>query len=180
MWQHLVDETGLNLVSVAIDVQGPPVVRPWIEAAAASFTTLVDTEGKLTDCLGATAVPFVLAFADRRLIQAATPINVLEGPQADAVRHWALGGAPRIELAPMPDRPGSRDTELASAWLTVARFAIDEDRRDCAMAALDRAFEFDPGNWLIRKQRWALSEPDRFYAGDIDLDWQDEQRAAGR
>jgi hypothetical protein len=33
---------------------------------------------------------------------------------------------------------------------------------------------------VIRKQRWALQEPDRFYAGDIDVDWQADQEAAGR
>lgn len=69
---------------------------------------------KLTDRLGVTAVPFILAFEDRRLIQPVTAINVIEHPQADAVRDWAL------------------------------------------------------------------NEPDRFYAGDIDLDWQAVQRTAGR
>lgn len=180
MWQRLVDDTGLDLVSVAVDVQGPQVVRPWTEAAAAGFTTLVDSEAQLTDRLGVTAVPFLLAFEDRRLIQPVVSINVLEDPQANAVRDWALGTPARIELAPMADRPGSPETELAAAWLTVARFAVDEDRLDDAKAALARGFELEPDNWLIRKQRWALNQPDRFYAGDIDLAWQDEQRATGR
>ncbi|MEX2549148.1 MAG: hypothetical protein WD638_02890 [Nitriliruptoraceae bacterium] len=180
MWQQLVDDTGLDLVSVSIDVQGPEVVRPWTEAAAASFTTLVDSEAQLAGRLGVTAVPFVLTFENRRLVRPVTSINVLEDHQAEAVRHWALGAAARIELTAMPERHKSQATELASAWLTVARLAIEEERLDDAGAALARGFELDPDNWLIRKQRWALSEPDRFYAGKIDQDWQKEQRAAGR
>lgn len=170
MWQQLVDDTGLDLVSVAVDVQGPQVVWPWTQAAVASFTTLVDREAKLADRLGVTAVPFVLAFEDRRLVQPVTSIDVLENPDANAVRDWALGAAARIELTAMPDRPGSPETEHASAWLAVARFAIEEGRLDDAKAALARRFELDPDNWLIRKQRWALDEPGRFYAGDIDFD----------
>lgn len=180
MWQQLVDDTGLDLVSVAVDVQGPQIVRPWTEAAAATFTTLVDSEARLTDRLGVTAVPFVLAFEDRRLSQSATRINVLDDAQADAVRDWAAGSVHRIDLPAMSDRRESRNTVLASAWLTVARFALHEERLDDAAAALARGFALDPENWLIRKQRWALREPERFYAGDVDLDWQKEQRAAGR
>jgi hypothetical protein len=180
VWQQLVDDTGLDLVSVAVDVQGPQVVRPWTEAAAASFTTLVDSEAELADRLGVTAVPFVLTFEAGRLVQPVTSINVLEGRQADAVRDWALGAAAHIELRAMPDRRGSRDTELASAWLLVARLALEEQRLDDAEAAVARGFQLDPDNWLIRKQLWALREPDRFYAGEIDLEWQNEQRASGR
>lgn len=180
MWQQLVEETGLDLVSVAVDVQGPAVVRPWTEGAETTFTTVVDSEATLNDRLGLAAVPYVLAVEDGRLVQPVTAIDVRKDAHADAVRDWALGRAERIELPPMPDRPGSRDTEQAAAWLAVARSAIDDGRLEDAAAALERGFELDPDNWVIRKQRWALQEPDRFYAGDIDLDWQAEQQAAGR
>jgi hypothetical protein len=180
VWQQLVEETGLNLVSVAVDVQGPAVVRPWTEGVDATFTTLVDRDAQLNDRLSLAAVPYVLAVEDGRLIQPVTAIDVRKNDHADAVREWALGRAERIELAPKSDRPGSRTTEQAAAWLAVARFALDEDRLKDATDALERGFGLDPDNWVIRKQRWALQEPDRFYAGDIDVDWQADQEAAGR
>ena len=42
-----------------------------------------------------------------------------------------------------------------------------------------RGLELDPGNYLIRKQIWAVENPDKFYAGDVDYDWQREQTAKG-
>lgn len=180
MWQQLVDETSLNLVSVAADVQGPDVVRPWTDGAAATFTTLIDTRGELTGRLGLKAVPLILAFEDGLLVQPASSIDVLDDAHADAVRAWASGHTEQIALPALPNRTRSRDTELAAAWLSVARFAIEEGRLDDAVAALERGFQHDPDNRLIRKQRWALNEPDRFYAGDIDFAWQAEQQAAGR
>ena len=39
--------------------------------------------------------------------------------------------------------------------------------------------ELDPGNYLIRKQIWAVESPDRFYDGAVDYDWQREQTAKG-
>ena len=41
-----------------------------------------------------------------------------------------------------------------------------------ALEELNLAFDLDPENWLIRKQRWAIENPDKFYNGDIDTKWQ--------
>ena len=38
----------------------------------------------------------------------------------------------------------------------------------------------DPQNWNMRKQLWAIENPDKFYAGDVDYGWQKEQVEAGR
>lgn len=62
----------------------------------------------------------------------------------------------------------------------MARLALEDGRHEDAIASLERGFELDPDNWLIRKQRWALTHPDRFYAGEIDTAWQTQQRALGR
>ena len=40
-----------------------------------------------------------------------------------------------------------------------------------------RGRDLDPGNYLIRKQIWAVENPDKFYNGDVDYDWQREQTA---
>ena len=44
-----------------------------------------------------------------------------------------------------------------------------------ASALLRKALRFDPKNWLVRKQIWAIENPDRFYAGEIDYEWQNER-----
>ena len=180
MWQRLTDETGLQFVSVAVDMQGPDVVRPWTVEAQATFTTLLDRTGLLPARLGLGVVPVLLVFEDGRLVQPASPVNVLRDEQREAVRSWARHGTPSVELPSLPQREGSSDTEAALAWLEVARFALEEGRPVDALASLERGFEHDPDNWLIRKQRWALREPERFYDGEIDIAWQAEQQAAGR
>jgi len=180
VWQRLADDTGLAVVCVAVDVQGPEVVRPWIERFGISLTTLVDRHAQLAERVGVASVPLVLALEDGQLSHPATSINVLDEEQAEAVHRWAVGRADRIELPALPQHARNPATEAARAWLTVARLALEGGQRQAALEALEHGFELDPDNWLIRKQRWALSDPDRFYAGDIDLDWQEEQRQAGR
>jgi hypothetical protein len=38
----------------------------------------------------------------------------------------------------------------------------------------------EPDNFVIRKQIWAVENPDRFYDGEIDTDWQGLQRELGQ
>ena len=42
-----------------------------------------------------------------------------------------------------------------------------------------RGLELNPDNYLIRKQIWAVENPERFYEGDVDYNWQREQTAKG-
>ena len=50
---------------------------------------------------------------------------------------------------------------------------------DAAVVEWRRGVELEPDNWVIRKQIWAVQHPDRFYAADVDFDWQKEQIAQG-
>ncbi|MFN8007149.1 MAG: redoxin domain-containing protein [Terriglobia bacterium] len=43
-----------------------------------------------------------------------------------------------------------------------------------AISLWKRAFAIEPNNWVIRKQLWALENPERFYPR-IDHNWQNEQ-----
>jgi hypothetical protein len=38
-----------------------------------------------------------------------------------------------------------------------------------------KAIEFDPKNWIICKQLWAVENPGKFYDGGVDYGWQREQ-----
>ena len=49
-----------------------------------------------------------------------------------------------------------------------------------ALASWRRGLDLDPGNYLIRKQIWAVENPERFYNGNVDYDWQREQTAKGQ
>jgi len=38
----------------------------------------------------------------------------------------------------------------------------------------------EPQHWNMRKQLWAIENPDRFYSGAVDFDWQKQQIESGR
>ena len=53
------------------------------------------------------------------------------------------------------------------------------DRVGDALARWRQGLQLDPDNYLIRKQIWAVENPERFYEGDVDYNWQQEQIAKG-
>ena len=57
---------------------------------------------------------------------------------------------------------------------------INAVRRKKLLDAWREAVAIEPENWIIRKQIWAIEHPERFYAGEVDFDWQAAQIAEGR
>ena len=55
------------------------------------------------------------------------------------------------------------------------RLLLSQGRKEEGVASLKRALAVDPGNYVIRKQIWAVENPSRFYDGGIDWDWQKQQ-----
>ena len=55
-----------------------------------------------------------------------------------------------------------------------------QGKTDEAVAAWRRGVAVQPDNYVIRKQIWAVENPDRFYEGQVDYAWQKEQLDAGR
>ncbi|PLR87228.1 hypothetical protein CVD23_03830 [Bacillus sp. V33-4] len=47
-------------------------------------------------------------------------------------------------------------------------------KHDDALKQLDDALELDPDNFLIRKQRWYIRFPEKFFPV-IDIEWQQKQ-----
>jgi hypothetical protein len=48
---------------------------------------------------------------------------------------------------------------------------LDLGQKDKALAALQRASDLDPKNWIIHKQIWAIEHPEQFYPA-INAQWQ--------
>ncbi len=44
---------------------------------------------------------------------------------------------------------------------------------------LKKAAKLDDGNWIVRKQIWAIEHPEKFYEGSVDYDWQKTQVQQG-
>ena len=167
-----------------MDVQGTAVVRPWIEAAGITFPALVDTSGVLADAFGMLVVRSVLLFDEDGVL--AAPILRIEVDDDERLVgelvSWLEGTGP----VPAVDEESQGAMAMTTpamatgiAWYRIAEMALRRGDREAAVMALDEAWDRLPENLQIRKQRWALRAPDRFYAGEIDLEWQQRQRELG-
>lgn len=77
----------------------------------------------------------------------------------------------------------ARTKDLVAAHPKVAPFAfrlaalhLEASDRPGAVAVLEAARRRVPKAWYLRKQYWALWQPNRYYAGAIDVAWEREQR----
>ena len=44
----------------------------------------------------------------------------------------------------------------------------------------EKGRNLDPDSWVIRKQIWAVQNPEKFYDGEVDSDWQRQQIEQGK
>ena len=172
-------------MAVAVDVQGPPVVRPWVEAAGVTFPVVVDTTGVFTAAFGLDVVRAALLFDEHgEFIPPIRRIDIDQQPdRGDQIVAWLQGAAapPSWEASDMQAAAApSKERAEGIGWYRIAGMALVEGDRDLAATALDEAWARIPDNLQLRKQRWALRHPERFYTGEIDFDWQAEQRRSGR
>ncbi len=97
---------------------------------------------------------------------------------ANVLERWLSGQSP----APTGEEPagglGAEHSE-ANALFREGQDQYRAGRIVEALALWRQGLELNPGNYLIRKQIWAVENPERFYRGDVDYDWQQEQMAKG-
>jgi len=151
------------VVTVAID-KSPEDARPYIEAAAPTHPSLIDTEHVLADRYGMINVPTVVwidesgriarppdvMFADDKFIQFH---GVHAEPYLNALRAWVKDGkAPmtrdeilRYQSPPNPDHQLAR-AEFALAWHLHQRGLTE-----AAECHFLRAGELSPHDWTIRR-----------------------------
>ena len=97
---------------------------------------------------------------------------------AEVLERWVSGENPVAGEQEPKGSPGAGHAEANAIF----REGLDHYRAGRAAEALARwrqGLELDPGNYLIRKQIWAVENPDKFYNGNVDYDWQREQTARG-
>lgn len=154
-----------------MDAQGWPRARPFVEKAGLTFPAVVDRKGVLWRRFDFDVVPLQLFFDETgRLVY--TSRGAPEGPvleRLDAELAKAVRTVPDASLTARAAAGGAEDA------FSLGVAAFDAGRVREAREHWLRALREDPDNWLIRKQIWALEAPDRFYDGEIDVDWQRER-----
>ena len=166
-----------------MDVQGAEKARPYVEKAGATFTTLVDQGNRLGQLFGFKAIPNGILVDETGVIRYKKlgGFDIRRDETAHIVDRWAAGSVPD---APATDLGEDRSTGgQPDRAMTLFRDGLQLYKSGDVEHAIARwrdGLELDPGNYIIRKQIWAVENPDRFYAGDVDYAWQREQTAKGR
>lgn len=169
------------MLSAAIDFQGGKAARPYVEKAAAQFTTVVDTENLLSSHFGFRAIPNMVFIDEAGIIRFIKFTGFDIRHETDRAFVTRFIESPNVEHL-------ARDSEQGTGFddpIALVHFqtGMASYRRGDTSAALDvwrEAVAMEPENWIIRKQIWAIAHPERFYAGDVDFDWQKDQIAEGQ
>ena len=168
----------MEVLSVAIDFQGAEKARPFVEQARATYPNVVDTENVLGLHFGFKAVPNAI-FVDEAGIIRYTKFggfDVRKPEHRQLAERFAMSDDLTALEAQAEDAGGfESDEALALFRQGLAHYKAGDAQS--ALAAWHQGVGLEPDNWIIRKQLWAIENPERFYAGDVDFDWQREQIA---
>ncbi|TLS35338.1 redoxin domain-containing protein [Pseudalkalibacillus caeni] len=179
-WQSFYDEfkdENFEILSVAVDVQGAQVAAPY--AKDTTFTTVIDDENKLANHFGFKIVPngiFIDEEGRIRLVKQGFRVN--EQEHVEAVKKLIRNEAETIELDdPYYDAgngPSEMERQLAETKFKLGMEYAKNGKKEEALKELDEALLLDAGNFLIRKQRWYIRNPEKF-SPSIDVEWQQKQ-----
>ena len=168
-----------------MDGQGAERARPYLEAAGATYPAVVDAEGITGRLYGFKAVSSGFLIDERGNL-AFSKINgfSIHRPElADLVSRWAA----ESEVPPFEEtddlylqiQRGATDRRAIEIYRRgVAKYR--EGDRPGAAALIRKAMRLDPDSIIVHRHAWAIENPERFYDGDIDQEWKQEQLRRGR
>ncbi len=169
------------MVAVAIDVQGAAKAQPFVELAKATYPNVVDSENVLSQYFGFKALPNAV-FVDEAGVIRYTHFggfDIRKPEHRQIAEHFATSPNLTVLAAATKDGQAFDNTEVLAHFQTgLAHYQAGEIQ--AALIEWRKGLALDPANWIIRKQIWAIENPARFYAGEIDAIWQKEQIAQNR
>jgi hypothetical protein len=151
-----------------------------VEKAGAQFTTVVDEENLLGQLYGFLAIPNGFLIDERGIVsyKKLGGFDIRRAETARIVDRWVAGPDLDDSLLAAEEALGSEHSE-ANAHFRAGMELYRDARVKEAIAEWRKGVELEPGNYVIRKQIWAIENPEKFYAGDVDYGWQKEQMARG-
>ena len=152
---------------------------PFVEKANATFTTVVDQANLLGQLYGFKAIPngFLIDEQGTVSYKELGTFDVRRAEKRELVEKWVRGStepSPEEESASVGPRHAEANGLFRRGQELYAAGQVDE-----AVALWREGASLEPDNYIIRKQIWAVENPDKFYAGDVDFDWQKEQLSQG-
>ena len=165
---HLKHAPGIEVCSVAFDVEGPGRPMRYYAAALCSHTPLIDASFVLCRAWDVKSLPFWILCDARGVILARGGAFSARAVEA-ALRKGVPAKGASAKAAKSRFERGEFLLQTAGTFLSRARI-------DDAVRCVADAERLDPSNTLYRPQRLALAHADRFYKGPIDAKWLKAQR----
>ena len=185
VWQQFYRDNrskGLEVLSVAVDAQGADLARPFVDIAGATFPTVVDRNNLLSRLFGFKAIPNAIFIDEAGIIayQKYTGFDIAKPEFKIAANSWASTGNTSEDANQEVDVTDSEDSHTEASRLFERGMQLYGDGQvEEALELWRKGVALEPDNYVIRKQIWAVENPDRFYYGNVDYDWQKEQLEKG-
>ena len=167
------DDDNVEFLSVAMDAIYHDKVKQFHQSAKAEFTTLIDTDNSLSKLMGFKVVPNIL------LINSDGELEYWKFGKADIrnsyyknlIKRWI--SREKINILPKDNfiNASNQNHQLSlgkfNEYVNTGNLSVNEVR------------ELELDNMIVRKQLWAKENPEKFYQGNIDSDWQKQNLEKG-
>ena len=172
VWQEFYDKYNkyVRILSIAIDFQGKSKVIPYIEKLDLKFPTLIDEKNITGQLYNFKAVP-----------------NGIMIDEYGNIAYKKIGGFDirdkeiKVELINWFTKSYSIEP-IQNKMIDIKEEAVnlfekgmthyESNNIKLAIKYWKKSVEIDPDNYIIRKQIWAIENPEKFYSGKIDYNWQ--------
>ena len=165
-----------------MDAQGPSKARPYVEQANTTYTNVIDEDNHLGKLFGFKAIPNGLLIDEKGILKYMQfgGFDIQKPQTAEIVHEWAKPTFSSDASTLSPDHLGMDDHLKAIALFQQGTFEFRNGDTAAALGKWKNALALAPDNLVIRKQIWAVENPDKFYSGhDVDYNWQREQFEKG-
>lgn len=169
---------GSDILSIAIDLQGPEFPRPFHDKARAEFTTVVDAGTVVTRTFGVRAIPNGALIDENGILRYSLygGFDIRNPATKKLVSGFLLNG--EVTLTDETEVKGAVDVASLDHFERGLELYGSGDFEGAAVI-WRQGMELEPDHWNMRKQLWAIEHPDRFYDGKVDYDWQRVQVTEG-
>lgn len=169
---------GSDILSIAIDLQGPEFPRPFHDKARAEFTTVVDAGTIVTRTFGVRAIPNGALIDENGILRYSLygGFDIRNPATKKLVSGFLLNG--EVTLTDETEVKGAVDVASLDHFERGLELYGSGDFEGAAVI-WRQGMELEPDHWNMRKQLWAIEHPDRFYDGKVDYDWQRIQVTEG-
>lgn len=181
VWQQMYAEitsAGSDILSIAVDLQGPELPRPFHDKAGAQFTTVVDTRTIVTRTFGVRAIPNGALIDEDGILRYSLygGFDIRNPATKKLVSGFLFDG--EVTLTDETEVKGAVDVASLDHFERGLELYGSGDLEGAAVI-WRQGMELEPDHWNMRKQLWAIEHPDRFYDGKVDYDWQKVQVTKG-